>query len=372
MRISMSFRIVVCAMLLTFDATIASAASPRLKDYYVSPTGWDQNDGSLRKPWATITQAARRVLPGSTVHVAAGTYTAPVTTEVSGLPTARIRFVSDKPWAARIVIVSRTPFAWINTGSFVDIEDFEVTGDAANGIYSLGAFSRITGNHVHNLVASCDGNGGSGINLPAGAHHSTVARNVVHDIRALATCDKSHGVGIYVQTTADAVNHNLVYGNGNQGIQMWHGASDGLIAHNTVFSNGKEGILIGCGDSGCEPRSGARNDNTIVANNISVYNAAGVREYGSTGKNNIYRNNLFYGNQRDVILQNGIIPSGTVQANPSNVFVNWQPDGSGDYHLKPDSAAIHAGTTQRFPAPFESVDALPAIGADCSRLARTR
>jgi hypothetical protein len=54
-------------------------------------------------------------------------------------------------------------------------------------------------------------------------------------------------------------------------------------------------------------------------------------------------NNLTYGNASDILLQNGNTASGTIYADPQ--FVNYQANGTGDYHLKSTSPAINKGNS---------------------------
>ena len=95
---------------------------------YVSPTGSDSNPGTQAAPVKTITRADALASAGSTVHVAAGTYyvsapslsSAGIVTRKSGTSSARIRFVSDVKWGAKIV-VSGTGITWDSRGNYVDI-----------------------------------------------------------------------------------------------------------------------------------------------------------------------------------------------------------------------------------------------------------
>ncbi len=68
----------------------------------------------------------------------------------------------------------------------------------------------------------------------------------------------------------------------------------------------------------------------------------GLLEYGAVGMNNRYLNNLIYGNGDDTIWIYGTNVNG-VTADPQ--FVDYQPNGGGDYHLAPSSPAIDVGTT---------------------------
>src|SRR5438874_3254355 len=74
--------------------------------YYVSPAGNNANDGSLAHPFATIQKAAtlaRTGGPGTTIHVLPGVYTQPVYNYASGTAQARITFISDVKWGAKII-----------------------------------------------------------------------------------------------------------------------------------------------------------------------------------------------------------------------------------------------------------------------------
>jgi pectate disaccharide-lyase len=132
-----------------------------------------------------------------------------------------------------------------------------------------------------------------------------------------------------------------------RGIHLWHAANATIVSNNLVFENRTGGIVIGAGD---EP-GGVVDDNTIVSNNIVVYNYvhAGIAEYGETGTHNRYLNNLVYANPAGAFrLLNGNKVSGTLTVDPQ--FVNWQPNGSGDYHLESTSPAIGAGTSTGAPS----------------------
>src|SRR5579883_466810 len=75
---------------------------PATQVYYVAPSGDNSNDGSQAHPFATIQQAATVVTPGSMVHVLPGIYADPVTVTTSGTADARITFLSDVRWGAKI------------------------------------------------------------------------------------------------------------------------------------------------------------------------------------------------------------------------------------------------------------------------------
>lgn len=331
---------------LSSDYTFMTAAATGTT-YYVAPTGSDVNgDGSASNPWATIQHAADSVEPGTTVRVMQGDYAEAIVSKISGTAAARIRFVSDTPWAAKIRSIG-TEIVWENRGNNVDIEGFDISSDDARiGIanFSNLGYVRIVGNHVHNFPGTgCTSQGGAGIlqDYYYGEINSDTIGNVVDHIGP-SGCNLVHG--IYHSTKGGAIQNNIVNNVSGWGIHTWHAATEVTIANNLVFENGSGGIVIGAGDS----PGGVTADHFIVSNNIVIDNGYGIIEYGQTGINNQYLNNLVYGNLYSAFqLQNGNVHLATVVAEPR--FVDYQPDGSGNYNLTPQSPAVDSGTSVGVP-----------------------
>jgi hypothetical protein len=277
--------------------------------------------------------------------VANGSYGS-VVTAVSGTATARIRFISDSRWGAHLVGTSSTEAVWQNQGNYVDIMGFDVSGSSPNGIENLGSFVAMIGNRVHDIVASCDSNGGSGINnANYSAQDNDILANVVFNVREATGCTAHHGVGVYHSNLRGHVSNNISFNNGTVGIQLWHAANAVVVSNNTVFNNSVNGVVIGAGDS----PGGITNDNSLVVNNIVVNNTFyGIQEFGTTGPNNKYLNNLVNQNpDGNLTLLTGAA-SGTIIADPQ--FVHYTGDASGDYHLQSSSPAIDTGTTTGMPS----------------------
>jgi len=327
---------------MTYNGTLAPA------DLYVSPSGADTNAGTQAAPLKTIARAGQLATPGVTVHVLPGTYAGGFQTQASGTADARIRYVSDVKFGAKIVppASSTTAAAWDNRGSYVDIDGFEVNGSATqsgtkwlNGIYTAGSYGTVRNNHVHHIATTvaCSGSGG-GIGSDSyykGVGNNVIA-NVVHDVGPTAC---AYFLGIYINTSGSRVDNNLVYGISNAGIRLWHDAANVIVVNNTVF-NTNTGLVVG-GDGGYI--SVAPNDYTRVSNNIFYDNVRyGIQETGSTGVNNKYTNNLIYKNgSYATLLNNGLVATGTVAAEPQ--FSNYVRTGGGDYHPAASSPAVKAG-----------------------------
>ncbi|MFC3798244.1 Ig-like domain-containing protein [Cohnella sp. GCM10012308] len=312
-------------------------------DYYVSPAGSNSNPGTQAQPFLTILKASQTAAPGSTIHVAPGTYEGGFRTSASGTETARIRYVSEVKWGARIVppVDNPSKVVWDNQGSYVDIEGFEIDGNGTatlNGILTEGSFTAVRGNHVHDIASAvpCTSQGGAGINTDYYYYGvgTEISGNVVHNI-GFAGC--SYIQGIYVSTSG-TVSDNLVYQIGGAAVHLWHDANTVTISNNTLFSSWF-GIVVGGGDY---YHTQGPADQIHVSNNIVYDNTYGISEQGSTGPGNTYTNNLVYQNATyNLSLQNGLTDTGTVSADPQ--FVYYAAAGGGDYRLKASSPAIDAG-----------------------------
>ncbi|MET0855359.1 MAG: DUF1565 domain-containing protein, partial [Telluria sp.] len=89
--------------LLASSVVVAADATPTIYHLYVATTGSDSNPGTKAQPFKTITRAGALAKPSTTVHVAPGTYNGNVLTKVHGTANARIRYVSDTKWGAKII-----------------------------------------------------------------------------------------------------------------------------------------------------------------------------------------------------------------------------------------------------------------------------
>ena len=329
----------------------AACGSAMAAHIYVAPTGSDANPGTQTRPVKTIGRADALATPGSTVHVAAGVYkvSAPalgsvgIRTSKSGTATARIKFISDVKWGAKIV-VSGTGITWDSRGSYVDIEGFDISGTGRHGILAAGANLSMKNNFIHDLTISggCNGSGGAAIDTYGPVGNVVIDRNIVRNIgyRMIGTCNTVQG--IYIANANNLVTNNIVSGVAAVGIQQWHGATASTIVNNTTFHN-KMGILLGQGDSGTTTGSA----NNYVANNIVYDNTTyGIVEGGKMGINNRYSNNLVARSGTNWKVKGTV--SGTISSEP--LFVGYQANGTGNYKVSSSSPAINRGTSIKAPA----------------------
>lgn len=316
-----------------------------MTDYYVSTTGNDNNTGTSGSPFATITYAATRCVAGDIVHVNDGTYNLSQGTYTSGTAGNPITYKAVNKGQAKIVGTTDDP--WYNQGNYVVIDGFDITNGVSSGIHGINNYgSNVTIQNctIHDiLLNTCPGVGGAGI-FEGGYNNSVeqvncnILNNVIYNIGPTSTCTIVHG--IYATSSGGVIANNLVYAGSGYAIHMWHAATDKVVSNNLLFAGRYGGILVG--NDGLQTWA-TTNNNTVVANNI-VYNNAtyGIREFGNTGLNNRYLNNCVKGSTNGVVLLNGLTNKNTVTDDPA--FVNYQANGSGNYHLSSSSPCIGAGT----------------------------
>ncbi len=339
------------------SAAVVIAPPSSAFDFYVSPGGSDSNDGSAAHPWATINHADSVIGPGSTVHVAPGTYLTTITTSASGTANAPITYISDTEWGAKIVgnYTGATPdFVWFGTGNYVNIKGFEVTASTnvpRFGIRVTGTNNRILGNKVHDIVAINGGsNGGAGIEVDLGSDYSEVSGNFIYNI-GVGLIDHVHTHGIYLAASLyNYVSNNLILNVAAWGIHQYHyPISKSTIVNNTIVNCGG-GIVIASDGTGSNVT-----DYNYVANNIAVgstyVDGYGIRECcaaNNVGTHNTYTNNLVYNNIGVNLYFYNSTAVNTVTADPQ--FVNDTGTYAGNYHLLSGSPAINAGANANAPA----------------------
>ena len=350
LRYPMILSLLVAGAGLKACISLEPAVDPRA--LFVSPGGSDSNLGTQEAPLRTIGAAASRAVPGSVVHIAPGTYRENVKSMRSGTPAAPIRYVSTVKWGAKIV-GSGTEAVWENHGEHVEIAGFDVSGSGRNGILNYGSWVRVLDNHVHDLAVTggCSSKGGGGIVFTNyQASDGEISGNLVHDIGVPGACA---GVqGIYYSNLRGKIYNNIVYRASAWGIHLWHAADKVIVANNTVFANGSAtvggGIVAGTGDA---PGNVVMTETKLINNIVAYHPRGSIRQYcypgeSCIGAGNLVAHNVVFGNARKIEMLVGT-DIGTITQDP--LFVDFRPDGKGDYRLRKGSPARKRGLASLAP-----------------------
>ena len=293
------------------------------------------------------------------MHVAPGEYHANVTTPASGNSHARIRFISDRQWEAKI-LGGAGEAVWLNRGNYIDIVGFDVSGEATVGIENLGSYDRILNNRVHNITVPCSSSGGAGIDdaSEGAGDNNTIDGNFVYSIGGVNGCKLLPGStppGIYLSSPKGTVTNNLVV-DVAMGMQEWHNTTNETVVNNTFVCNKAVpktyGIIVGAGDYPCNARTSCKNSNSLTANNITYGCTFGIEEEassgGAIGLGNQYLNNDTFNSAHSLTIIGRGSSSANLTSDPK--FVSNTGDATGDYHLTAKSPAMDAGTALHAPA----------------------
>jgi hypothetical protein len=309
-------------------------------NYYVSPSGSDANPCSAASPCKTMQRVSQLLAPGEIAHFASGNYTwttAAGAVAKSGTASARVTYISDVKWGAKI---SGGCEIMRNTGDYVDIVGFDMTGTCATGLAQDGSYGRVIGNRVHDLPGT-SGWGGIVGNY-GGGHHNQIVGNVVDNVGPFGATNTIHG--IYFSGTDAVIMNNIVTRASAACITTYHDATRNIVSNNVVANCGRYGIQISA-DPAVTINDYSTVDNNIVVN---VSGGKGIFEYNASayGTHNVYNNNIVYNNSVTLVkgTQSGTITLTSAQF--SALFVNYTGDKNGDYHLRSGAVAIDAGTTR--------------------------
>jgi len=188
------------------------------------------------------------------------------------------------------------------------------------------------------MIVPCNSDSGTAIETGGGDDYSGISHNdmignLIVNITPYGGCPRGHQAsGLFAETPYSVIADNTVI-NAGYGIQSWHAASNVAIVGNTLVNNLRS-ITVGAGDS----PYGITNNYSLVQHNI-VYNSAStaIAETGKTGSHNKYMDNLVYGGDINISLNNGLRATGTINAAPK--FVNNTGTAGGNYELQADSPA---------------------------------
>lgn len=322
----------------------ATTAGPTL---WVATTGNDTTgNGSQGNPYATPQKAADVATAGTTVWVQDGTYPSWTVDTNAGTALARIAFRSVNKWGAKVNHTGSTGNCLYVDQDYIDIIDWDFTAPATNiAVYTDANHCRTIGCYVHDVQTSGTVRAGAGIN-----HEGFVGGNYLGTGCAVIGC-RVINVGqagnnlchpIYMAGPNGLVYNNLVFNTRGWGIHCYHGPNGGRVMNNLVVDCDENGgILIGDGPE-------IHTDDFFVGNNILVQCGDGVSEAGSGIEGTEYRNNRFWDCVNDYDNWTSGNQFDTSTGDP--LFVSYNVNGAGDYHLQSGSGCRNGGTATFAPS----------------------
>jgi parallel beta-helix repeat protein len=251
------------AAALALLAPAAQSAGSTLFVDQANPNCSNSGTGSVSQPFCTISASASKVVPGTTVEVAAGNYPERVSVK-SGTPDAQVVYTAAA--GATVTVGGGQASGFVASGkSWVIINGFRVTQTTGNGIDISSGSSNVT---VSNNDVSYSGQPASGLVKygirVSGATDCVVRGNAVHDnsdsgiavvgssarIQVLNnnTYENARGyqraaAGIRIASASDnVVAGNITHDNEDSGVESYPGATNTLIYNNVAYDNGDHGF----------------------------------------------------------------------------------------------------------------------------------
>ncbi len=364
-----------------------------MTDYYVATDGSDIAKGSLSAPWKTINRAMQAQLrPGDQVVVKSGTYHEQIVVTKDGAADNYVTIRSELPGDALLRPPSSDTYSTLNVrANYVRIEGFDVVGGEGHAIDIEGShhvtikdniahdsggsgissaksdWLTIEDNRVYGNAAT-NGYQCSGISLwqntdlaAGNAEFRNIIRNNISydNVQGPAiNWEHTDGNGIIIDGFHDTKYHygtliegNVSYGNGGKGIHVF--LSDFVtVRNNTVWHNNHDNANKGSWRGELSNAMGSYNtwvNNVAVADPRTDSRNRAINDVSTNGYVNKdvkwYNNITFNGTPREAsVLSDGHMPD-PANGNLLGLDPLLSNPATGDFHLKPGSPAINAGTS---------------------------
>lgn len=210
-------------------------------DYFVAPTGSDDADGSIARPFATVSKAVSLIRPGQTIALRGGVYrpTRDIRIAVDGTADRRITLSNYRDERPVIDATRMPPKRWTVTheGDYWTVQGLELTGSGSHAFVCVSCegvvLNRISSHH----------NRLSGLTLRGpGTRDNLVLDSDFYDNHHPDVPGQS-GIGIGVKFgsgTGNVLRGNRTFDNGDNGIDLGDFASPVTVEHNWSYRNGTD------------------------------------------------------------------------------------------------------------------------------------
>jgi hypothetical protein len=304
----------------------ASSGQP----YYVSPSGSDQNPGSLDQPWKTIQKAMNTLRPGETALVREGTYNENLLMSRAGTASAPIT-VAAYPGETVVLHAAATSgntYPVQITGSYFRLHGFVIE----NGLGTSDANVYLWGGANHIEVSGNEIRYGQdqGVFADNTTSYLHFLGNRVHDNGLNHVSGQHQSHAFYIEGSYDLFANNVIYNHPyGFGIQIYPANHDTVVVDNTIAASAHSGVVVG-GPGGVY--------NITIRNNILYGDRWGVEMDSTCPTGPVYiDSNVMYAYSAAPIdgACSSAVDGGNLLSDP--LFADY---GSRDLHVQAGSPAI--------------------------------
>lgn len=309
------------------------------QQFFVSPTGNSNGNGSQTSPWdlQTALKQPSSVKPGSTIFLLGGTYKGNYTSSLNGTATQPI-IVKSQPGEHVIIDGnlgnSKNSSALLIQGSYTWFQGFEIMNSNPNRILSTTGSDPLgsrgdgltvygVGIKIINMIIHDNANG---IGAWSVATDNEYYGNLIYNNGWIAT-DRNHGHGIYTQNNTGTKNFgdNIILNNLSYGVQAYGSATAPLnnfnFDGNALFN---DRWLLG----GSAPAKNITVNNNFTYADTIEFGYAPVANTGLTLTNNIFSSTIEIRYWNNVVAKNNTIYDGSLYRAPLFLLFNGTPDYS--------------------------------------------
>lgn len=313
-KIGLVIGIMSSVIIISTNSLINTNASVSSNTYYVSPSGNDNNLGTIDNPFKTIQNGVDKLNPGDTLKIRSGKYIEKINIEKSGVSNGFItiqNYENENPILDGS-IGDQDGVISISDQSFIRIKGLEITnnskGDTPSGIFieGKGKGIEIINNKVHDIKSNDNAHGI--------AVYGTDSSSGIQDIKLIGNelynLELGQSESMVVNGNVDnfLIQGNKIHDNNNIGIccigfentaKSNDQARNGIVKENTVYNISSKSNPTYYGEE-CADGIYIDGGKDIVIERNKSYNSNIGIEVSSEHKdkisdNNIVRNNIVYG-----------------------------------------------------------------------------
>jgi parallel beta-helix repeat protein len=267
----------------------------------------DSGPGTATRPFCTLAKGVSRTTAGYTLYIGWGKYAETIKPAASGTAAKPIRITA---WPGRSPIIGSgaTYGAFISGRGYISLSNLRFSETVKDGIYVAKSTQiTVTNNTVTGAGRPAQGGTAPGISV-RGSSRTVVSYNNVHYnngsgiLLASGTTGtivwrnwasynaegwRRNANGILVTSPGNVILRNIAHDNEDSGIQIYTGGNNNLAASNLVYNNGDHGI------DNYNVTGGRIISNTVYRNCTSGINVEGTSG-GYQVVNNIAVDNAVY------------------------------------------------------------------------------